>query len=79
MHGTPKQVALLLLQYVPARTSSDQNIVPVTPGTAGIGVPSVRLPEIRLFLYECMAPPALLTPVALRTIIVSPIRTNALF
>src|SRR5262249_23303835 len=47
------------------------------PEKGGIGVPSVLLPAIWLFLNDCIVAPAKLTPVALPEIVAPPIRTIA--
>src|SRR5262249_47325403 len=53
--------------------------VPPGPGKAGIGVPSVRFDEMRLFLNDCTTPALVaLTPVTLRLMVESPIRASAL-
>src|SRR6516225_4340009 len=48
---------------------------PSGPEKDGIGVPSVLLPAIWLFLNDCIVAPAKLTPVALPEIVAPPIST----
>src|SRR5258708_7906992 len=62
-----------------SRRSLYCSAVPPGPGKAAIGVPSVELLEMRLFLKDCRTPRlAALTPVTLLLIEESPMRANAL-